>query len=369
MATNDPIWSYGESRLINSSGAITDPDSAWNYGENKLKYEQPGSGEWCWGHDTGVAEEYIGNLVDGIGTSIVSGTGNNEYLTIGAVKYWLFPAVQTGTVEIEITYDKYQAGSGSGSIQYRTGANKGACETAAWNDYTSHFTSLEWIQVKTLVKFVPSGSPIGWWSADAITGLEDNDPVGTFPDQSGNGNDLVQANADKKPTYQTKELHELHLYPIVRFDGGDDVMQIASLGITQPETVFFVIKPLGNVANDCYFDGMAAGVLYCACYQDGVHTNTKFYAGSIVTAVGTAGVPNWGIYVALFKDVSSNFRYNGGSLVTGNAGTRDADGFTLGARKDGTYSSEIDVAEVIVYDNEESPATNETGLNTKYEIY
>ena len=76
MATNDPIWSYGKSYLINSSGAVTDPDSAWSYGENELRYEQPGTGEWCWGHDTGVAEEYIGDLADGTGTGTVSGSGN-----------------------------------------------------------------------------------------------------------------------------------------------------------------------------------------------------------------------------------------------------------------------------------------------------
>jgi len=365
MAINDPIRSYGEFRLINSHGDTTDPDSAWSYGENNLLHEYPGLGEWCWGHDTGVDEKYIGNLADGAGTGTVAGTGNSENLTINNVEHWILPAVQTGAVEIKIVYDKYQAGSGGGSILYRTGATRGACEAVGWNDYIGHFTSLGWIQAKTFV-FIPSGSPLGWWPVDEITGLEDNDPVGTWPDQSGNGNHLVQANADKKPTYQTNELNGL---PIVRFDGGDDVMQVASLGLTQPQTVFFIIKPLGNVANDCYFDGMAAGVLYCAAYQDGVHTNTKAYAGSMLTAIGTAGVPNWGSYVLLFKDVSSNFRYNGGSLVTADTGTRDADGFSLGARQDGTWCSQIDVAEVIVYDNEESPTANEAGLNEKYAVY
>jgi len=39
MSINDPTWSYGESRLYNSSGAVTDPDDAWVYGENELLHE------------------------------------------------------------------------------------------------------------------------------------------------------------------------------------------------------------------------------------------------------------------------------------------------------------------------------------------
>ncbi len=41
MAINEPIWSYGESKLFNSVGLITDPDSAWVYGENRLLHEAP----------------------------------------------------------------------------------------------------------------------------------------------------------------------------------------------------------------------------------------------------------------------------------------------------------------------------------------
>ena len=39
MAVNEPVWSYGESKVFNSSGPSTDPDDAWSYGENRLIHE------------------------------------------------------------------------------------------------------------------------------------------------------------------------------------------------------------------------------------------------------------------------------------------------------------------------------------------
>lgn len=39
MAVNDPVWSYGQSKLFNSSGTTTDPDDAWSYGQNALEHE------------------------------------------------------------------------------------------------------------------------------------------------------------------------------------------------------------------------------------------------------------------------------------------------------------------------------------------
>ncbi len=39
MAVNEPMWSYGGSKLFNSSGATTDPDDAWIDGENRLLHE------------------------------------------------------------------------------------------------------------------------------------------------------------------------------------------------------------------------------------------------------------------------------------------------------------------------------------------
>lgn len=53
--------------------------------------------------------------------------------------------------------------------------------------------------------------------ANAITGLSDGDKLGTWEDQSGNGNDVTQAAADNKPVYNTNILNG---HPAVRFKYG-----------------------------------------------------------------------------------------------------------------------------------------------------
>ncbi len=78
-----------------------------------------------------------------------------------------------------------------------------------------------------------------WLKADAITGLSDGDPITTWVDQSGEGNDAT-ATGTTRPSYQTNELNGL---PVARFDGVSDVMQIGSpLTLAHPYTIFYVGK-------------------------------------------------------------------------------------------------------------------------------
>jgi len=40
MAINDPVWSYGDCKLITSSGAtISDGDDVWSYGVDIIRHE------------------------------------------------------------------------------------------------------------------------------------------------------------------------------------------------------------------------------------------------------------------------------------------------------------------------------------------
>src|SRR5262245_37132262 len=77
-----------------------------------------------------------------------------------------------------------------------------------------------------------------WLRADAL-GLNDGDPVGTWTDGSGNGRDLTQATAAKKPTYKTNIVNGK---PVVRFDGVDDRLKAAGFTWNQPEHVLAVLK-------------------------------------------------------------------------------------------------------------------------------
>ena len=65
-----------------------------------------------------------------------------------------------------------------------------------------------------------------WLDASAITGLNNNDPVATWSDRSGNGNDATQATATNRPLYKTNIVNGK---PVVRFDGVDNYLTFGDL--------------------------------------------------------------------------------------------------------------------------------------------
>lgn len=58
-------------------------------------------------------------------------------------------------------------------------------------------------------------------SAKTTPAADDADPVGCWADLSGNANDFLQATAGKRPTLQ---LNEINGYPVIQFDGSDDIL-------------------------------------------------------------------------------------------------------------------------------------------------
>lgn len=61
-----------------------------------------------------------------------------------------------------------------------------------------------------------------WYDADAISGLNNGDPVSTWTDESGNARNQTQVDT-ARPTYQTNIQNGL---PGVRFDGSNDYMNV-----------------------------------------------------------------------------------------------------------------------------------------------
>lgn len=210
-------------------------------------------------------------------------------------------------------------------------------------------------------EFSPSGSPVGWWPADKIIGLEDSDPVGTWPDQSGNGHDLVQATAAKKPLYKTAVQNG---NPVVRCDGNDDFMAGTPGTIAQPNTIFLAGGYITTAEGDRFYTGESSIERHLFFQNNG---KFSMYAGTVVnTTVVSTGFK---MFTLLFNGASSTFRLNTASTAT-NPGTQDLRDFVLATNYgySGDYGN-IDVGEIILYNGNESPADNEAGLNTKYAIY
>lgn len=83
-----------------------------------------------------------------------------------------------------------------------------------------------------------------WLDASTISGA-DNDPISSWTDISGNGNNATQGTGSFQPTLKTGVLNGL---PVIRFDGTDDRLDFAS-NITSTAITSFIVysRPLKSI--------------------------------------------------------------------------------------------------------------------------
>ncbi len=105
------------------------------------------------------------------------------------------------------------------------GTNNGTCDLSGGTNAIPSAAGLAdkatlegdgWTVTVNSAPFVPTditGCEL-WLDASQIGGLSDGDPVSTWSDGSGNGNDAVQATGGSQPTYKTGIINSL---PVVRF--------------------------------------------------------------------------------------------------------------------------------------------------------
>lgn len=82
-----------------------------------------------------------------------------------------------------------------------------------------------------------------WLKADSLA-LSDNDPVSTWVDSSGSGNDATQAGA-LRPTYKTNQINGL---PAVRFNGTSQYLNSNAAADHLPLSIFAIVNPTDATA-------------------------------------------------------------------------------------------------------------------------
>ena len=209
-----------------------------------------------------------------------------------------------------------------------------------------------------------------WLDASAITGLVDSDPVGTWSDLSGNGNDATQATESKKPTYKTNIQNGKQ---VVRFDGVDDFLKTVTFSaLAQPLTILLACKYTDNDAGQYIFSGNTD--VECVFKANDPTVDKIGMRWPTDQAVGdTLSGTVLRQYTAVFNGGSSYYRYNGGNQSANVAiGAGTAAAFTIGAAQAGAVSLNGDIAEVIVYSSTLSGSDLslvESYLNSKWAIY
>ena len=208
-------------------------------------------------------------------------------------------------------------------------------------------------------------------SAGGAAAAADGDPVGQWQDQSGNARHVAQATSTKRGTLKTGIQNGL---PVVRFDGVDDFLKATAFTLNQPVSCFLILKKRSATEPTlhAYSDGNSAG----SCEHDnggggGAGSGIRQYAGSTGGSV-ELGTTAFAAICSVFNGASSRIRLNDGTANTGNVGVGNPGGFTLGATADGAATSDIDVAEILVYSgalsvSDETSARNY--LNAKWAVY
>ena len=192
--------------------------------------------------------------------------------------------------------------------------------------------------------FVPPSGNVLWVAADDLS-LSDADPVVTWVDRSGSGNDLSAATTGQRPVYKTSIINSL---PVVRFDGVDDYMQNTGFAQATPHTAIMLFQ-LSNVSGTGgVFDQSSLGP------AGGFYRSSDQYimegGGASIGAPGKATV-NVVAVVAIHDGASSRFYFNGGTASTGTTNAGTLNGVRFFANRNGDHSQAADAGELFLFDS------------------
>jgi hypothetical protein len=182
-----------------------------------------------------------------------------------------------------------------------------------------------------------------WLKADAITGLNDGDPVATWVDSSGVGNDLTQGTPSLRPLWKAAVRNGL---PVVRCDNTDDVLLRSTLvggDLAQPDFMALAFG-LTTVADaNALIDGGQGRQLVDS--QIGPAQWRMFAGASYVGGTPTAA---WHTLSCQWNGASSILRIDGVALAAGNAGTNFLRGVRVGLSAGNSEPLDGDLGEVVV---------------------
>jgi len=212
------------------------------------------------------------------------------------------------------------------------------------------------------------------WLLMPLIGLNDSDPIDTWLDSSGEGNDFTGAGA-ARPLYRTTTV-TINGFPVAYFDGVDDLLStvFTTTGFTAA-SIFIVAQ----VASDPPAIASKTGLWRWNPSNFDTHmpyTDGVIYDGSFTTARKTVGneVPSLAgpfQYNVISASGSWKARLNGVEVFATASNTVATGGTVQIGKSDGAYFFNGAIAEILVYDEALSDGDRdlvELYLATKYDL-
>lgn len=216
-----------------------------------------------------------------------------------------------------------------------------------------------------------------WFDAESLPHVADGTPIGRWPDSSGNGFDAVQTSPWRMPAYRCNRISG---YPVVDFDGIDDVLKLTGTAVLNDISLFIVYRYHASLDPGCQktYPFSLGGDLNVTGQYWGIETLSPCSGNSVDVADIYAGFSNdaratlRGISasgeVRQLTAISDNFIHNTEVFVNGRQAAMSATGFSVALSVPlsgspegswngiggGTYPGDnkaaaVEIAEVIVF--------------------
>ena len=176
---------------------------------------------------------------------------------------------------------------------------------------------------------IPMDGMFAWFDSEKITSAI-NDPILVFPDSSGNGYDATQSISLNAPVLKIDSNGNKY----TEWEGGNKRLTTPTFSTKeQPNTIFAVVsRGLAGTSAYGVFDGVTDDFRHFFHFNDTVSSHRPaLFAGTSISWAGSKDDSVFA-YELLINTSNSYIKKNNSVLVSGNIGTRNLNGITIGSR-------------------------------------